>query len=333
LAAGYGKLADGFHLAPDDDEILGDSGVFTTIADLALWDRNFYDDRVGGQAGIDLMLQRQPLNDGSPNVYAAGLKVQNYRGLTMVEHAGDLPGYQSELVRFPDQKLSVAVLCNQRDDGNATDLALSIARLALKKEFAAAHPVGAALPAVPSKSVPNTEKEIRRYTGNFWEETTGNVIRFSSGKTGLSIVEPSDADAGPLQALGGGLFYRDGVIYAFSKDSKRMDVRQPNVPRPGHYKRVENPASTAASLRDFTGRYYSKDLDRTWRFSVRGGNLILQREEFDDEVLNVPRFRDAFDSDLALLRFTRDSAGQVNGLEASNYRLRKVYFDKLPKGR
>ncbi|HEY1606385.1 MAG TPA: serine hydrolase domain-containing protein [Allosphingosinicella sp.] len=328
-AAGYRKLSDGLHLAPDDDEVLGDSGVFTTIEDLARWDRNFFEPTVGGQEGLGLMLARRPLNDGSANVYAVGLKVQIHRGLRMIEHAGDLPGYQSELIRFPDQRLSVAVLCNQRDDGDATSLALGVAHIVLEKEFATARTTIAPLPRPDSKPVTAVPGEIGRDAGIFWDEDTGDALTFAVLGGNLSIVEPSDAEVGPLERRGSNHFYRDGVTYDFSDDGSRMEARSSAAGHPNWFLRVPKPANDPAALRNLAGAYYSADIDRTWRLSIDRNVLVLHREGFADEILTTPRFRDAFDSDLALLHFTRSARGRVNGFDALNYRLRRIHFQRL----
>jgi hypothetical protein len=41
-----------------------------------------------------------------------GLTVDRYRGLRTVSHGGSWAGYRAELLRFPEQHLSVACLCN-----------------------------------------------------------------------------------------------------------------------------------------------------------------------------------------------------------------------------
>jgi CubicO group peptidase (beta-lactamase class C family) len=331
LASGYRKMADGFHLAPDDDEMLGDSGVFTTIGDLARWDRDFYEPVVGGQRGLDLMLARAPLNDGSANVYAAGLKVLTHRGLRMIEHAGDLPGYQSELVRFPDQQVSVAVLCNQRDDGGATDLALAAAHIILEKEFAAARPP---VPVEkPESSAKPSSIDVARNAGTFWDENTGNVLQLTATSGKLSIVEPSDAEPGPLENTAVGVFHGGGVTYTFSKDGRRMDAQPAGGGHPARFARVGSALDDHAPLLQFAGSYYSKDLDRTWRFFVVKGAFVLRRDGFADETISAHRFRDTYDSDLALLHFMRDGKSRVNGFDAINYRLRKVHFERLEQAR
>jgi CubicO group peptidase (beta-lactamase class C family) len=102
----------GFALALSDFEQTGDGSLLTTVEDLLLWDRNFTEPVVGGPDVIAEMLRPGRLNDGKEIDYASGLRIGRYRGLPTVRHSGSWVGYHNHYLRFPEQKLSVACLCN-----------------------------------------------------------------------------------------------------------------------------------------------------------------------------------------------------------------------------
>jgi CubicO group peptidase (beta-lactamase class C family) len=111
-ACAYGQQKDGSwvnNITRFED--VGASNVYTSVEDLARWDRNFYDATVGGPKVIANMLEPGTLNDGRKLAYAAGLRIGTYKGLKLVWHAGSSSS-RSEYLRFPDQHFSVICFAN-----------------------------------------------------------------------------------------------------------------------------------------------------------------------------------------------------------------------------
>jgi CubicO group peptidase (beta-lactamase class C family) len=103
--------------------VVGDAGLYSTVEDLAKWDRNFYTGRVGGRAVLKLMQEPAVLTSGDTvsapiasgwRSYGAGTMLGVYRGLRIVGHLGGWGGDVSWFVRYPDQHFAIAILCNQR---------------------------------------------------------------------------------------------------------------------------------------------------------------------------------------------------------------------------
>jgi CubicO group peptidase (beta-lactamase class C family) len=90
----------------------GNGGLLTTVGDLLVWNRNFTEMKVGGAEFVKAQHQQGHLNDGRTIAYAAGLEVLTYKGVREVSHSGSTAGYRGWLARYPDQGLSVALLCN-----------------------------------------------------------------------------------------------------------------------------------------------------------------------------------------------------------------------------
>ncbi len=114
--------------------LVGSGGLYTSVDDLLLWDRNYYDNQLGRGGLIDRMLVRGVLNNGDTLSYAAALQVGEYKGLKTIEHGGALGGYRAQLLRFPDQRFSVVCLCNLAPM-NPTALAYQVADLYLADEL------------------------------------------------------------------------------------------------------------------------------------------------------------------------------------------------------
>ncbi|HSR51246.1 MAG TPA: serine hydrolase domain-containing protein [Acidobacteriota bacterium] len=134
-ASGYARRPEGaFRISMTTLEMIGDGGVFTSIEDLLLWDRNFYSRKVGGDALFERQHETGRLNDGESLTYAGGLTVAKYRGLPTVRHGGAFVGFRAELLRFPEQRLSIACLCNLAQT-RPSDLANQVADIVLQDEF------------------------------------------------------------------------------------------------------------------------------------------------------------------------------------------------------
>ena len=60
------------------------------------------------------------------NLYALGFGVRDYRGYKLLNHTGGLPGYVSEIMMMPDQRLGVAVLTNQESSAAFRSITLAV---------------------------------------------------------------------------------------------------------------------------------------------------------------------------------------------------------------
>ncbi len=91
---------------------VGSGGLLTTVEDLLLWDRAFYSDPLADGGLVGELLERGVLNDGTVLDYAFALRHGEHRGLRTIDHAGSFMGFRAQLVRFPDERVSVVTLCN-----------------------------------------------------------------------------------------------------------------------------------------------------------------------------------------------------------------------------
>src|SRR4029077_14271276 len=124
----YAPRADGFHTLMPFEDVYGNGGLLTTVGDLLKWNENFTAPAVGDAAFVALQQQVGKFNDGKPVGYAFGLMVTTAGGQHIVEHSGSTAGYSAHLLRLPDEKISVAVLCNATT-ARATQYAHEVADL------------------------------------------------------------------------------------------------------------------------------------------------------------------------------------------------------------
>jgi CubicO group peptidase (beta-lactamase class C family) len=105
-------------------EIAGDGQLYTTVEDLLRWDDYLH----GAErpAIHESMLTEGALNSGESIGYAHGITPGEYRGLRTVGHGGHSWGFLTELRRYVEPALAIAVSCNA-EYGDPGDLARRVA--------------------------------------------------------------------------------------------------------------------------------------------------------------------------------------------------------------
>jgi CubicO group peptidase (beta-lactamase class C family) len=108
---------------------LGDGGIYSSLEDLAKWDEALRTNKLltiqemqpalTPFAFTDSTQPRWPANsdrpEGSPALYGFGWFLDPYKNHSRMWHYGESQGFRSYIVRFPDDHLTIIVLCNRTD--------------------------------------------------------------------------------------------------------------------------------------------------------------------------------------------------------------------------
>ena len=101
--------------------LLPNGGIITTVLDLAKWERVFYTERLLKRASLEQMWTPVRLNNGGTFKAGFGLFMDTFRGHRLIQHNGSTAGgFSSVFYSYPDDKLTVIVLCNI-DRGDAVN--------------------------------------------------------------------------------------------------------------------------------------------------------------------------------------------------------------------
>ena len=104
-----------------------DGSLYFTAEDLAKWDEALETRKLVSRASYEHMWTPVKLNNGTSAAYGFGWRVtKTDSGPAMVEHGGAWQGFASYIVRYPDDRLTVAVLCN-RAGASARYIAIRLA--------------------------------------------------------------------------------------------------------------------------------------------------------------------------------------------------------------
>ncbi|HUF23597.1 MAG TPA: serine hydrolase domain-containing protein [Vicinamibacterales bacterium] len=314
-AYGYAPAGSAFRLSVTNFDTAGATSLLTTVEDLAKWNANFEKPLVGGDALIAGMLERGVLRDGTRIPYASGLAHGTSDGLPTVSHGGSDAGYRSAFVRFPEQRLGAAVLCNV-STANPTLLANRVAGVYLgdlmKRVTAPA--------AADEPEVPVPAEALARLAGVYWNDADSVSRRFVAADGKLHALQGDEPRA--LRPVGNGKFLVPGTLIFFVFDG---DVVTSNT---GDVLRRAEPFSPAPSdLEEFAGAYRSDEVDVVWRLRVDGQVIRLERLKNRSAQIQ-PLVADTFSSPAGVLRFTRDMNGRIDGFTLEAGRVRGLRFRK-----
>ncbi|MCX8161265.1 MAG: beta-lactamase family protein [Candidatus Saccharicenans sp.] len=117
----------------------GDGCLYSSVEDLALWDKAWREGTFLNQEEMNLALtpvevsgQRPIEPGGSPAAYGQGWFLNPWKGQRRAWHYGETAGFRTAIHRFLDSGLTVIVLSN-REDIDASRLALNLAEIFLNE--------------------------------------------------------------------------------------------------------------------------------------------------------------------------------------------------------
>ena len=321
-ASGYAPATSGFDISMTTLDMVGDGGVFTTVEDLARWDRNFYDPSVGGEAFLETMLTRGVLTDGETLDYALGLSHGEYRGVPTVQHGGAFVGFRAEMMRFPEQQVTITVLCNLATT-SPTTLARGVADAVLESALAPAEASVSAETAEVSEEEPVelSADQLERWTGMYYSAERGLYFEFEVRGGALTLLQAQGIPLTPTSPTR--FILTDApVSFDFSGDGedRRLTLHQPAGQR--DFVAVVPPNVTAADAAAFAGSYYADELGVEYVVTADGTEIHIKRGR-GDPIRLVPTVQDEFTLGGSQVNFERRNgrpvafvidAGRVRGI-------------------
>jgi CubicO group peptidase (beta-lactamase class C family) len=116
-AAGYvlknGALKNQLWVSPTVNNT-ADGSLYFTVEELAKWDEALETRKLISRASYDQIWTPVKLNNGTTAPYGFGWRIaKTDSGHSLLEHGGAWQGFASYIVRYPEDRLTVAVLCNR----------------------------------------------------------------------------------------------------------------------------------------------------------------------------------------------------------------------------
>ena len=328
-ASGYvPDHAGGYRISMTTLDMIGDGGIFTSVEDLKKWDDAFYGSGFLDDQFWREMTRRGVLNNGDTIDYACGLSIGNYKGLKTISHGGAFVGYRANLIRFPEQKFSVVLLANRGDA--SMSLAYRVADLMLADQFpeeTATQKPGEQENGTVQEAM---ELEMEQLTGDY-EVEAGIILNVGLEGDSLHVTQTWNNSSFNVARISGNTFQVPAfpaLSFIFS-EPENGSAGILTVDFSGDKtvcKRKKEIDTSGIDLEEYTGDFYSHELEVTYTLFVGDGTLKLRVGLNDPVDLRIDD-TDQFTSTEVLYRFIREN-GLISGFEMDAGRVKNIRFEK-----
>jgi CubicO group peptidase (beta-lactamase class C family) len=316
-AQAYSRRGNGWALEMPFEQVVGPGGMLTTVGDWLKWNEALDNRTLGGWL-VDSLESRATLTSGRKITYAMGVIVGDWRGQREVAHSGSTGGYSTYLMRLPEKRVSVAVMCNA-SGSNATGFARQLAEALVPGLLPVAAPETMAADTTAASRLTGVYRSARTYEPAY-----------------VGVAGPGGRGAVPVRSLrdGGLMVGNVRVLVESGPDGRPHQLRQ--LPASGDtipflYVSATPWTPSAADLDVFTGEYTSGEIRAIWKASVENGRLVLSPRRGTRQTL-TPAYRDAFTGALGTIWFSRDAQGKVDAMHISAARLWNLRIPRREAG-
>ena len=334
-ASGYIPIDDeSYRISMTTLDMIGDGGIFTNIADIKKWDDAYYNSNVLSKEFWNMMTVQGALNNGDKIDYASGLFISNYKGLKTISHGGAFVGFRAELIRFPEQRLSVAIFSN-RGDANPTRMAYQVADLFIKGNFANDEVEGQDKKRNKKRDFVHLKSdELENFTGHYWNDSgsysrniyiKNDTLRYSRSEMNESDLIPISKNEFKMINVGGDVL----VKFDENRQGNRTMSFIANGGNPEISTEYKPNVYTDEELVDFAGVYHSKELGVNYTLELEDDFLMLYINETKTSPLKSIMVNRFLNDEYGIFQFNTDGEGKVSGFRLAAGRVKNLIFEKL----
>jgi hypothetical protein len=304
---------DGVYLTDMPNEyVYGHGGLLTTTEDLCKWVDFYSSVKIGGPSFLERQIEISNFNDGSKNVYAAGLRILKAKGYDVYRHNGATAGYRASLEYFPEVGLSIAGLSNTSEFDSSYDAFSQLEDIFLPAKTATVKPAEIKLDSIKLSMLAGAYRAVK--------SGEGLKISFEKGKLyGNNF---------PLVAVAEKIFRFGSDVLLFDKQGRLRFVN------PDRNTIIYLPAETAnltpLLLQQYAANYHSDETASNLKIVVENNNLRLYLHPYKFFDL-TPVYKDGFTIEGlgGTVYFEGKKAGQFTTIKASISRARNVLFTRI----
>lgn len=326
-ATGYLPTPDGWVIEEAWDPILGPTGVYTNLNDLVVWNRNFWEPSPEAADLAQSLSTHGRVSDGSEIPYGMGLMLGDHRGLATQSHAGGAGGFSAEILRFPDQRLTLIILANIGSFAPAAK-AVQIAEILMEDRMEPKR-----TRREPEAQATSKTGEASDYTpcvGSYVSPEGDMVATLSIEKEKILLAAPGQlyelipAGPGRLRSLKAvDIQLTIGADESGVAEGIHVRVGQEDQ---GFWRRLDPSVGTDLNAEEYVGIYWSPELEIN--FEVREELEALALVGTKKSVELRPIGEEVFMAEGLTVRFARDPAGKVEGLLIDSGWIERLRFER-----
>jgi len=333
-ASGYQKIPTGYVNAPYLDMSIpyAAGSLYSTVEDLYLWDQALYTDKIVSAASRELMY-KPTLSDYAYGWVITKAKLGNgSETVPKIAHGGGINGFNTVIVRFPEQKHLIVMLDNTSQGGNLDRLERALTNILFNQPYEA--------PRMPIADVLHktiADKGIEAGLAQFRDlkATQGNVYDFSEPelntlgyqllrerkiKEAIEVfklnVELYPKGFNTYDSLGEAYMVSGNNELAALNYKKSLELNAQNTNATEMLKRLESkPVAVDAKTYDaYPGEY---EVSPTFMVKIfKEGDKLMTQATGQPAIELFPQSEDKFYLKVvsATVTFTRDDKGAVSGL-------------------
>jgi len=276
-AIGYVPVDSGFKYSVNNQLSYGAGSMWSSVNDLAIWTSMLNEEMAEFKPLALFLKQTEILNSGDSAKYARGLTIDNYKGFEVVGHSGYGFGARSHLIAVKEKQLGVIVLTNTQTI-DATRIAYQILDILLRDEK---------MKEVKTIQSSFKKQDVNQFTGEFKEVNSDMTMKLFVENDTLKVLGSMGRNVVTLVQYAQNKFHRlesENVKYDFSASSN-YDLIISFGGTPFYFEHAKLIGASSVDVKDFTGDFYSEELDVNYHFYIEDNKLKLKYKENEETIL------------------------------------------------
>jgi CubicO group peptidase (beta-lactamase class C family) len=251
---------------------VGSGNVHSTTTDLLIWLQNFSTPNSDWNSYFEMLKTTDTLNDGSENNYGFGVFVDEVRGYKRIQHGGAIGGFRAYVSNYFEEQLNIAVLTNF-SSSNSGGIECNVADILLKKK--SDEPVETTKSEIINNDITfSLEQLAGRY-----EIQSGVIANISIKNDSLHVLQEWNESEYSIYNIKGNTYEipkEANIQFVFSElhDNATQILIVHQNGRKTEAKRYAGEDTSGIDLSDYTGRFYSPELESTLDILLKEKKLI-----------------------------------------------------------